>query len=110
VLAVCLSVPGAGRGELPAVDLTAVADVEHQDDELALVDGVEHPIVADPDAQHTVGICDHLRRGRARIGSQGIDCLADPAAYGLSRARNTFRARGRHSIRYVTAATARPRP
>jgi hypothetical protein len=87
-----------------------VSGVKHQDDELALVDGVEHPLVADPDAQHAVGTRDHLRRGRARIGSQGIDCLADPAAYRLSRARNVFRARGRHSIRYVTAATARPRP
>lgn len=55
VLAADLSVPSAARGELPAVDLAAVPGVEHQDDELALVDGVEHPIVADPDAQHAVG-------------------------------------------------------
>ena len=75
--------PGAARGELPAVDLAAVPGVEHQDDELALVDGLEHPIVADPDAQHAVGTCDHLRSGRARIGSQGLDCLSDPAAYRL---------------------------
>jgi len=110
VLAAGLSMPDAARGELPAVDLAAVPGVEHQDDELALVDGVEHPIVADPDAQHAVGTCDHLRSGRARIGSQGLDCLSDPAAYRLVQGKNAFRACGRHSIRYVTAATARPRP
>jgi hypothetical protein len=40
VLAAGLSMPDAARGELPAVDLAAVPGVEHQDDELALVDGV----------------------------------------------------------------------
>src|ERR1022692_663291 len=72
-----------GRSELPAVDLAAVPGVEHKDHEPALVDGVEHPVVADPDAQHAVGTCDHLQRGRARIRSKGIDGLADPAAYRL---------------------------
>jgi hypothetical protein len=54
--------------------------VQDQHDELALVDGLKHPVVSDPDAQNTVGTGDHLRRRRARIRGKGINGLADPAA------------------------------
>jgi hypothetical protein len=40
--------------ELPAVDLAAMPGVKHQDDELALIDRVQDPVIADPDAQHAM--------------------------------------------------------
>ena len=43
---------------------------------------------------------DHLRSGRARVGSKGINCLADPAAYRLSQGQERLPGARRHSIRY----------
>ncbi len=83
-------------GHLPFVDLAAMPGIQNKHDEMALVDGVQHPVVADPDTQHSVGTDDHLRRRRARIRGERIDGLPDPAADWLVRDRNALRARGRH--------------
>jgi hypothetical protein len=55
--------------------------VHHQDDKLALVHGVEHPVITNPDPQHAMRTGDHLRRSRPRIRSQPIGSLADPPAH-----------------------------
>jgi hypothetical protein len=65
---------------------------------------------ADPDPQHAVGTCDHLRRGRPRISSESIDGRTDPAAYRLVEGEKRLPGTRPHSIRYRTVATARPQP
>jgi hypothetical protein len=100
----------ARRNELPAVNLAAVPGVEHKDHELALVDGVEHPVVAS--LMRSTPWAPVIIFAAAGRGSAARASTASPILRrtGLSRARNAFRARGRHSIRYVTVVTARPRP
>lgn len=60
-----------------------MARLDYQDDKLAFVDGVENPVIAHPNSQHTMSASDHLRAIRPRISPQRINRGADPAAHRL---------------------------
>lgn len=64
------------------VDLAAVAQVDHQNHEPAVINGVDHPVVAHPDAVCATQALQSDHAGRPRLRAERVDgglhAAADP--------------------------------
>lgn len=65
------------RHDLSAVDLSSVADVDHQDQKMVIVDLVENAVVTDPNAPG-ISPTEFLNSMRSGIIRQAADGIGNP--------------------------------
>lgn len=71
---------GGPQTSRPAIDITAVPDFYHEHQQSLVFDGVENPVVANPDAKNrSVFTLQRLRAGWAWIHREAVDRVDDPA-------------------------------